>query len=258
MLTPTLARMRTRAPGVTCVVAVFLLGGCASSPGVRQAKQTDPIIVVAVQSTPAKKAPVKQAPRKAERIEKARDEAAIVGILGVLGGPDDLGGLVGGVPGGVVGGILGGAPPGGGGFGGLGLSGVGIVGSGHGLGTIRVGSDYEGLSRSGANERPRVKIGAVMVSGPLMVDVVQRHVDLHRDDLQTCHSLEYKESGNRWGSVTLRLHIVASGRVDDVQVHDTTLSSRDLESCLAHAAGAFEFPSPGTNASVTVLLPITF
>ena len=262
--------MRTRALVVTCVVGMSLLGGCASAPEVRQAKLAAPVVLVAEQSAPKKKAPEKPKEPKAQRVKKAQDEAEKFGLLGVLGVPD--GGVVDSItgpmpPADVTQGILAGLT-GSGGFGGLGLSGSGIGGGGGGFGGgIGLGAigtlglrriEAPAPMRYGADERPKVKIGVVTVQGPMMVDVVQRHVDEHRDDLQTCHSLEYKESGNRRGSLTLRLHIEATGRVDDVQIQDSTVSSRDLESCLAHAVGAFAFPSPGANAAVTVLLPITF
>lgn len=243
-----------------CLVAVGLLDGCANSSAVRQGKPGDPIVVVAVQNTPTKKPPVKPAKLEARRKDE-KQESGMVGILGALQGADPNDGVFGGVVGGVIGGV-----PGSGGFGGLGLSGVGIGGGGSGqgiglgsLGTIGRGNGYGGLGVRGASsERPKVKIGNVVVTGPLTVDIVQRQVDERRDDMQRCHSLEYKEAGNRWGSVTLRLHIDATGHVDDVHVHETTLSSRDLENCLAHVSGAFEFPPPGANTSVTVLLPVSF
>lgn len=254
------------------MVSACLLSGCAGSPGVRQAKQTDPIIVVTVQSTPkkvAEKAPDKPAQTKAQLLQEAVKEAEQFGILGVLGGtgsgkPED-------VFGGVVGGVIGGP---GSGFGGLGLSGTGLGGGGTGIGIgglgsigtlghgSRTGSDYGGVGirgiSSGSSERVRVQISNVKVTGALLDDVVQRHVDDHRDDLQKCHDLERSLSGTRWGSITLRFNIDAKGHVDDVQLYESTTTSRDLESCLAHVVGMFEFPPPNANTTTSVLLPIRF
>ena len=150
------------------------------------------------------------------------------------------------------------------------MSGVGIGGGGFGqgigglgsIGTIGRGSGGIGFGSIGARgntgERAKVKLGNVKITGALTVDVAQRHIDDHRDDIQTCHQLEVAESGNRWGSVTMRLMIDSTGHVFEVQVYESTLGSRDLESCIAHVIGAFVFPASTSGSSATVLLPITF
>jgi hypothetical protein len=254
--------MRTTEHIATCLAAASLLGGCASSSSVRQAKLNDPIIVVTVQST-AKKTPDKPAPPKTQALEKQLKEAELSGILGVLqaADPNDTGGVWGGVAGGVIGGP-------GSGFGGLGLSGSGLGGGfGQGIGGLGSigtighgsGSGYGTVGiRSGSRERATVKLGHVVINGTLTVDVAQRHIDDHRNDIQTCQYLEYAQSGNRWGSVTMRLTIDAKGYVSDVQVYETTLNSPNLESCIAHVIGAFVFPASTSGSSATVLLPITF
>lgn len=250
--------MRTAARGATYFVAACLLSGCGSSPAVRQAKQTDPIIVVTVQSTPKTKAD-KPTATKADAAEKNLKLLESSGLVGVLKAtdPDDAQGVFGGVVGGVLG-----AP--GQGFGGLGLSGSGIsggTGSGFGiggmLGRVQRPRAFEVHGRSG--DRVKAKVGNVVVTGPLLVDIVQRHVDEHREDFQTCHDLASR-SVSSWGSVTFRLQIDATGHVVDVQVYETTLSAspHDLENCLGHAIGAFQFPPASANAPVTILLPISF
>lgn len=256
--------MRTAAYGATCLVAACLLSGCGSSSGVRQAKLNDPIIVVTVQST-AKKTADKPQPTKVPTNETDVKQADLSVILGALkeADPGDPNGVFGGVVGGVIGGP-------GSGFGGLGLSGVGIGGTGQGfggigtIGTIGRGSGYGGGGygsiggHGNSSERAKVKLGNVVITGPLTVDVAQRHIDDHRDDFQTCHQLEAAESGNRWGSVTMRLMVDAMGHVSDVQVYETTLGSRDLECCIAHVIGAFVFPASTSGSTATVLLPISF
>jgi len=259
--------MRRAALEVTFVVTASFLGGCASTPGVRQAKQTDPIIVVTVQSTPKK---VTDKPVASKQVENERrdKEAELAGILGTLEAADI--GVLNGVPGGVPGGVIGGVS--GGGFGAFGSGGIGVGGIGTGtgglgsIGTLGTGSGYGsgwgGLgirgSSGGGSERVKVRLGNVSVSGPLMVDVVQRHIDDRRNDIQDCHDFERSRSGNRWGSLTLRLHIDPAGRVDEVRLVESSVSSSELESCIAHVVGAFEFPPPGTNGSVSVTLPISF
>ncbi len=260
--------MRTTTHVAACLVAACLLGGCASSSGVRQAKLNDPIIVVTVQST-TKKTPDKPAPPRTAALEQQLKQAELSGILGILkdADPGDPNGVFGGVVGGVIGGP-------GSGFGGLGLSGMGIgggiPGGGGGtiglgsIGTIGRGSGYGGSGygsiggHGNSSERAKVKLGNVVITGSLTVDVAQRHIDDHRDDFQTCHQLEATAAGNRWGSVTMRLMIDATGHVSDVQVYETTLGSRDLESCIAHVIGAFVFPTSTSGTSATVLLPISF
>lgn len=251
-------------------MAACLLVGCGSSPAVRQAKLNDPIIVVTVQSTSKKDEPQKaivQAPKAVQ--EGSIDPQALQGgILGVLksadpNNPNDVfGGVVGGVPGGLIG------SGSGQGFGGLGVSGIGVGsgglgGGGIGLGSIGTigrgsGSGMIGLVGRGSGERVKAKLGSVVITGPLTLDVVQRHIDDHRDDIQRCHRLEQDDSGSRWGAATFRFTIEATGRVSDVQVYDSTLASRDLESCIAHTIGAFEFPPLGSGNQAMVRLPITF
>lgn len=265
--------MRKAVYGGILLTAACLLGGCASSPGVRQAKLNDPIIVVTVQSTPGKKAEPKPQEPKAELVAKARKEAEEFGILGVLSGQPanggsleslfgnggvGVGGVIGGVPGGVVGGTVGGF----GGLGGIGTSGGGggggTIGLG-GLGTIGRGSEYGmiGLVGKRSDERVKAKLGSITISGPLTLDVVQRQIDEHINDLQQCQDLERSRGGASWGTITLRMRIDATGHVDDVQVTEKNMGY-ELECCLAHVAGSFAFPPPGANNSETVLLPISF
>lgn len=262
--------MRIAVQGATCLVAACLLGGCASSPAVRQAKQTDPIIVVTVQSTPGKKkTDDKPQENKKETLEKALKEAEQFGLIGVLGGTADTNDAFGGVAGGVAGGVIGGVPGGVlgsgsvGGFGGLGLSGSGLGGGGTGqgfglgsIGTIGRGSGY--AVRGNQGERAKAKIGHVVVTGPLMVDVVQRQIDEHRDDFQRCHRLEQAETGLAWGTVTLVFMIDPTGHVSAANIFESTSPSRRMESCLAHAMGGVEFPPPGVDKTVTVIVPVTF
>lgn len=266
--------MRCAAYGATWVVTACFLGGCASTPGVRQAKQNDPIIVVTVQSTP-KKVADKPVVAKSSDKDQPASEAEVASILGVLKATDveRLDDIFGGVPGGVVGGVPGGVITGtpsggfgafGSGSGGLGLSGIGTGSGLGGLGTIGRGSGYGsgsggfGIRGGSGADRVKVRLGNVVVTGPLMLDVVQRHIDDRRNDIQDCHAFERARSGNHWGTLNLRLHIDAAGHVDEVHIIDSSLASSDLENCIAHAVGSFEFPAPGSNGSVTVTFPITF
>jgi len=218
-----------------------------------------------VEST-TKKTPDKPRATKAVALEQQLKQAELSGILGALKGadPSDPNDVFGGVVGGVIGGPSSG-------FGGLGLSGVGIGSGGFGqgigigsIGTIGTGSGYGGtgfgsIGRQGnTRDRAKVKLGNVVITGALTTDVAQRHIDDHRDDFQTCHQLEAAQAGNRWGSVTMRLMIDSTGHVSDVQVYETTLGSRDLESCIAHVIGAFVFPASTSGSTATVLLPISF
>lgn len=256
--------MQTAARGATCFVAACLLGGCGSSSAVRQAKLNDPIIVVTVQSTPNKpkdqpKKPLVEA-NKVAKADVAKDEESRIAILGALSAMDP--GDPNGVFGGVVGGVIGGPSQG---FGGLGLSGGGVgaggTGGGFGLGsigTIGRGSSYRGSSYRAPGERTKAKFGNVVITGPLTLDVVQRHIDDHRDDIQHCHRLEQSGNVSRWGTATFQFTIDATGHVSDVHVYDSTLGSHDLENCIAHTIGAYEFPPLGSGNQATIRLPITF
>lgn len=271
--------MLTASRVVTSLMAASLLGGCASSStGVRQAKPTDPVVVVTTAQNTTKAASDKPGTRKkGDEGLPAKEPARVAGILGVLRATEgDLDGVFGGVVGGSIGEAFGtggiglsgiGSGGGGIGVGGFGSSGRGSGGGGSGtiglgsIGTIGHGSGFGTARRAyeaGSSSRARAKLGHVVVTGPLTVDVVQRHVDEHRDDVQTCHRLEQARSSSRWGAVTLQFTIDSTGHVSDVQVYESTLYSRDLESCIAHAIGAFEFPVPGAGGSVSVLLPISF
>lgn len=252
--------MQTAAPLVTSLMAASLLGGCASgSTAAGQANSNHPVVVVTTAQSATKRSSDKPAAPKIDQAKVAKESERLAGILGVLRGSGE--GDVNDVFGGVVGGV-GEAF----GTGGLGVRGVGISAGGAGglggLGTIGTIGHGSGFGRpafdTGSNDRAKVKFGNVVVTGPLMVDVVQRHVDDHRDDVQSCHRLEQAHAASRWGSVTLRFTIDETGRVSDVHVYESTLYSRDLESCIAHAIGAFEFPRPGSGGLITVLLPISF
>ncbi len=256
--------MRTAALGATCFVAVSLLGGCGGAVG--QGKPNAPVVVVGSAEAP-KKATLKAKPSVVLSAKEA-ETAGILGVLGAMKGDEGVANIFGGDVGDSFGGVVGGVVAGTGsgfGSGGLGLSGIGIGGGGRGeglgglgsIGTIGRGSGAPGHAWGSSSGQVTPKFGQVVVTGPLTVDVVQRYVDDHRDDVQTCHKLEHERTGTRWGTLTLAFTIDTTGHVSEVHVSNSTITSRDLESCIAHATGSFEFPAPRTG-EVQVLLPITF
>lgn len=249
--------MRTLSPALACLCLV----GCAkNTPG---ATSPAPVVVVGDSEKQAdpkdkpKAAAAKDDPAIARK--KALEEAAEFGLIGVLGGP--VGKLD--LSEGVVGGVIGGSS----GFGGLGLKGIGMGGgTGEGigigtLGTLGTGSGFGSLGGSSygrPNERIKAKIEQATIEGPLVPELVQRVLADHREDIQDCYVLEASRGPHPRGRVTVAFTIADTGRVSEVRIPESTLSSRDLTDCVGQVVGTFEFPPPAKGTEVHVLLPVTF
>jgi tetratricopeptide (TPR) repeat protein len=152
------------------------------------------------------------------------------------------------------------------GFGGLGLSGIGEGGGGRGdgIGLGNVGGIGHGTGRLAGTHRarpPRLRAGALEVSGALPPEVIQRIVRQNFGRFRLCYENALRDTPELAGRLTVRFVIQADG-----SVKPSTLASRDwspagarasLEDCVVRSFVTLSFPQP-ERGSVTVLYPIAF
>jgi len=143
-----------------------------------------------------------------------------------------------------------GTSEGGGGRGaGIGLGNVGSLG--HGAGTGRNGGD------GGAPpSAPKLREGAVTVTGALPPEVVRRIVRQNFGRFRLCYENGLRKNPNLAGNLLVSFTIDAAGAVSRASDGGSTLADPAVVTCVVRAFGALSFPQP-VSGSVTVGYPIT-
>ncbi len=157
------------------------------------------------------------------------------------------------------------------GAGGLGLSGIGGdspdggTGRGIGLGSIGTmsGSPGQGFGsghgRLGSRHRsrpPRVRMGAVSVSGRLPPEVIQRIVRQNFGRFRLCYENGLRNNPELQGRVAIRFVIGRDGQVSNVG-SGGDLPDQAVRACVARVFYGLTFPQP-EGGIVTVSYPIVF
>jgi hypothetical protein len=165
------------------------------------------------------------------------------------------------------------------GAGGLGLSGFGESGGGrgegigvgdigpfgHGAGTgngLGFGPGDGGFARSIGRQggthvarAPRVRPGALTLSGRLPPEVIQRVVRQNFGRFRVCYQQGLGRNPNLEGRVAARFVIDRSGAVSNVSNGGSDLPDSAVTSCVLSAFYGLSFPQP-ENGIVTVVYPI--
>jgi hypothetical protein len=102
------------------------------------------------------------------------------------------------------------------------------------------------LVRSGTDLAPEGPIG------------IEEMVRLRAHQIRACYERSLKRDPTLKGTVTLRLHIGASGRVTRTHVDDSTLADPLVAECLAHEAAAWKFTLGPAGRPATVVYPFVF
>ena len=143
------------------------------------------------------------------------------------------------------------------GAGGLGLSGVGEGGGrGEGIGLGTIGSGGHGLG-GGSTSAPRLREGAVQVTGRLPPEVIRRIVRQNFGRFRLCYENGRRGNPGLQGRVSTKFVIDRSGAVASVIDAGSDLPSSSTVSCVVRGFGNLSFPQP-EGGLVTVVYPIVF
>ena len=152
---------------------------------------------------------------------------------------------------------------GGGGRGeGIGLGSIGTIGHGTGTGTGTgtgqgFGSGHGRLGGDHVGKPPQVRMGAMMVSGRLPPEVIQRIVRQSFGRFRFCYEKGLRNNPNLQGRVSARFEIRTDGAVGSVSSGGSDMPDSAVVSCVVRAFYGFAFPQP-EGGSVTVVAPIMF
>ena len=214
--------------------------------------------------------------------EKAKEQAANAGILGVLRAtsgawdsptsPYGRDTALGNDPMSALGALMGSQIGENFGFGGLGLRGTGRGGGGTGEGTIGLGNlgtighgagggDGSGYGRGAgglkgrSSKVPQIRSGVADVRGSLSKEVIRRVVQRHINEVKFCYEQELNSRPDLQGRVTVSFIIAPTGAVQSATVADSSLGNRGVETCIAGAVRRWTFPSPEGGGVVVVSYP---
>lgn len=149
---------------------------------------------------------------------------------------------------------------GGGGKGdGIGLGSIGTLGGGAGTGTGQgFGAGHGRLGGSHATDAPKVRMGAVTVTGRLPKEVIQRIVRQNFGRFRLCYEQAAARNTERLeGRIVMRFTIDPSGSVSDVDDDGSSVSDSGMLSCVESAFYGLSFPAP-EGGPVKVVYPISF
>ncbi len=141
------------------------------------------------------------------------------------------------------------------GVGGLGLSGTGRGGGGTGEGPIGLGNAGLIGKGSGGKKVPRVRQAKATVKGSLDKDIIRRIVRAHINEVRSCYSKALSKDPTLEGKVVVDFTIGSDGEVTASSISSTTLSDKDVGTCIAGAAKRWKFPSPTGGGIVIVTYP---
>jgi Ca-activated chloride channel family protein len=144
------------------------------------------------------------------------------------------------------------------GGGGIGLGSIGSIGKGDGTGTGQgFGAGHGRLGGAHKVVAPKVRMGAVTISGRLPPEVVQRIVRQNFGRFRVCYEAGLGRNPNLEGKVSSRFIIGHDGGVASVTNGGSDLPDAGVVTCVLGAFKGLSFPQP-EGGVVTVVYPILF
>jgi len=142
------------------------------------------------------------------------------------------------------------------GGGGIGLSSLGTLGGGIGTGH-GLGAGHGRPSGSHATSAPKVRVGAVRVSGRLPLEVIERIARQNFGRFRLCYEQGLARNPSLRGRVSARFVIDGDGVTSNVSDAGSDLADAGVTSCVLAALSGLSFPEP-EGGTVTVVYPILF
>jgi hypothetical protein len=124
--------------------------------------------------------------------------------------------------------------------------GLGSLGTGRGVGSLR-----------GRRVRtPRVTAGGAVVRGALAKEIVSRITRRHINEVKYCYQKELQANPRLQGRLVIQFTIAATGQVVVSRVLSSTLGNAKVEQCIAMAVRRWLFPRPRDRGAVVVTYPL--
>lgn len=149
---------------------------------------------------------------------------------------------------------------------GLGLSGSGADNGtakgnmwGGGLGDIPIGGlgGGSGVASNRTHHTPQVRMGAAQVNGRLPPEVIHRIVRQSFGGFRNCYEQGLRANPDLSGTVIVKFVIGRDGSVGSASPGGGTLSSQQVQACVARSFSRLAFPAP-EEGIVTVSYPLSF
>lgn len=207
--------------------------------------------------------------------EKDRKIALNSGLLGILKGAGDAGAVSnvfgpGGLGTGInnaMGGLRGTAMGDAGGAGGLGSRGTGAGGGGNSLGIGGLGTHGHGRGTGGYGNidlggrgkgTTRIVPGRTIIKGSLSKEEIGRVIRRNLARFKYCYEKQLNANPNLAGKISVYFTIAPTGSVASAKVRETTMGSKNVESCVLKVMRSLKFPKPRGGGIVVVTYPFVF
>jgi hypothetical protein len=141
---------------------------------------------------------------------------------------------------------------------GIGLSSIGTLDRGGGIGTgPGFGSGHGVPAGSHTARAPQVRIGKTEIQGSLPREIIQRIVRQNYGRFRFCYESGIRNNPNLQGRVSVRFVIGRDGAVSNVANGNSDLPDAAVVACVIRAYYSLSFPQP-EGGIVTVVYPIMF
>jgi hypothetical protein len=133
-------------------------------------------------------------------------------------------------------------------------------GSGHGGGGYGLGIGHgiaPGLGGS-SGDKPRAKLGELIVLGALDQSLIQQVIKRHMAQLRYCYQKQLTNDPGLSGKVVIKFVISKDGDVSSADVQSSTMNDSKVEECISGRFMRFVFPEPKGGGIVIVKAPLIF
>ncbi len=151
------------------------------------------------------------------------------------------------------------------GTGGLGMRGTGVGGGGGnavglgGIGTMGYGRGAGKMSKKERRVRiPRVRAAQVVITGSLDRSIIQRVIRRHRNQIRAVYESALKSNPTLAGKVVIKMTIGADGKVEKVEIAESTLKDKRVEERLMKVVKRLQFPKLPGGGKMVVSYPFVF
>jgi hypothetical protein len=97
----------------------------------------------------------------------------------------------------------------------------------------------------------------VTVKGGMSREVVKRVIDQHLEEITYCYETALMNDPSILGRIVFEWKILMNGRVGEIRIVASSVSSHDLHACIKSAIKAWQFPKP-VGSEVVVSYPFVF
>ncbi len=128
-----------------------------------------------------------------------------------------------------------------------------------GVGGGKSGNAFGGLTGAGVGKG---NVGLIEdeseVSGGLDREVIAQYIRSQLGQIRYCYERQLSATPDLYGKVEIKFDIIASGRVENHKINESTLKSANVEGCIMGKVKGWKFPEPKNGTRVIVKYPFLF